>query len=470
MVKPDRKKELELILTKAEAQEVVHQGDEAIVFKLLELSKEIQELRSKLGVQDSSSTPSGQIPVYQKPSTSKSRKKPGRKKGHVGVRRKAPIRIDHHQTHTLDTCPHCGDSVGKPTRRRKRVIEDIIDVEPEATEHEIEGYYCKTCKKIVEPVVVDALHKASIGHRTVALAAWLHYGVGITISQIINVYNFHLSFSISQGGLVQMWYRTQEILYGWYEQIGKEAKSSAVLHGDESGWRVSGSTHWLWCFTNPLVTYYMIQKSRGSPALFKFFGEAFEGCLISDFWKPYDMIHTGGRQYCMAHLLREIHDVDEKNQSPDWVAFSKKLRRLLGDALRLRTRRDQISQKEFDSKNARFDGRLEDLIFQHGSGDPDVKRIADRLTRSMEGLFTFLEQPDVEPTNNMAEREIRPAVIIRKNSLGNRSEKGANCQAVLMSIYRTLKKRGLNPIDTVVEALRKYVETGTVPPLPASHG
>ncbi len=88
----------------------------------------------------------------------------------------------------------------------------------------------------------------------------------------------------------------------------------------------------------------------------------------------------------------------------------------------------------------------------------------------MEGLFTFLDQPDVDPTNNMAEREIRPAVIIRKNSLGNRSEKGANCQAALMSIYRTLKKRGLNPIDTVVDALRKYVETGTVPPLPTSHG
>jgi len=317
---------------------------------------------------------------------------------------------------------------------------------------------------------MDALPKATIGHRVVALTAWLHYGLGNTLSQIIEVFNYHLRFKLSAGGLVQMWYRIQEILFKWYEQIGEEAKKSAYLHADESGWRVNGQTHWLWCFTNKTLTYYLIDQCRGSPVLFKFFGEVFNGCLITDFWRAYDMIRSGSRQYCLSHLLREIHDVDEKNESKDWRGFSKKLRRLLGDALRLYARREALSAEEFQSKNRRLDGRLETLIFNHGSTDPDVKRIADRLTWSMEGLFTFLDEEGVEPTNNHAEREIRPAVIIRKNSLGNRSEKGANCQAVLMSIYRTLKRRGLNPIDTVVDVLRKYVKTGVLPPLPTSDG
>jgi hypothetical protein len=360
--------------------------------------------------------------------------------------------------------------LGKATRRRKRIIEDIPEVEPESTEHEIEGYWCKTCKKIVEPVVADALPKAAIGHRAVALTAWLHYGVGNTLSQILNVYNDYLRFKLTAGGLVQMWYRIQEILYEWYGQIGREAKGSSYLHGDESGWRVNGKTHWLWCFTNESLTYYLIDRCRGSPVLFKYFEEEFKGCLITDFWRAYDLIQSGSRQYCLAHLLREIHDIDARNESDLWRQFSKKLRRLLGDALRLYVRRDTLSEEEFQSKRSRIDNRLELLLFVDQSEDADVRRISDRLCRSMEGLFTFLNEPGVQPTNNQAEREIRPAVIIRKNSLGNRSEKGANCQAVLMSIYRTLKRRGLNPIDTVVDALREYVKSGVLPPLPTSAG
>lgn len=469
MTNADHKNKLELVLTKREARKIYAQGQEAVAFKLLELSQRIKELEG--GPQAiNSSTPSGQVPVYQKPPASKSRKKPGRKKGHQGARRAPPLRIDRQVKHTLENCPNCGDSLGEKTRSRKRIIEDIPEVEPESTEHEVEGYWCKTCKKIVEPVVADALSKATIGHRAVALTAWLHYGVGNTLSQILSVYNYYLQFKISSGGLVQMWYRIQAVLYQWYEQIGREAKESAYLHGDETGWRVNGKTHWLWCFTNDSLTYYLIDRCRGSPVLFKFFGEEFEGCLITDFWRAYDMIRTGSRQYCIAHLLREIHDIDERNDSDDWSRFSKKLRRLLGDALRLHARRDQMSATEYQSKNDRFDKRYGRLVFGHDSTDKDVKRISERLSRSIDGLFTFLDEEGVEPTNNQGEREIRPAVIIRKNSLGNRSEKGANCQAVLMSIYRTLKRRGLNPIDTVVDALREYVKTGVLPPLPTSHG
>jgi hypothetical protein len=469
MNEADLKAKLELLLTEDEARAFYKRGTEAVVFKLMELSKRIRELEGKES-STSSSTPSGMKAPYEKPPASKPQKKPGRKKGHPGVRRKAPLRIDRHETHRLDSCPECGNPVGKVTRKRKRVIEDVKTVESETVEHEIAGYWCTTCKKTVEPVVEDAMPKATIGHRTVALTAWLHYGLGTTISQILDVYNYYLQFQVSAGGLVQMWYRIQEVLYAWYEQIEAEAKESSYLHGDESGWRVNGQTHWLWCFSNENLTYYMIERCRGSPVLFQFFGEEFKGCLISDFWRAYDMIRSGSRQYCLSHLLREIHDVDEKNGSEDWRGFSKKLRRLLGDALRLYARRKELSDEEFQSKNGRLDGRLETLIFNHGSTDPDVNRIADRLTRSMEGLFTFLDKEGIEPTNNQAEREIRPAVIIRKNSLGNRSEKGANCQAVLMSIYRTLKRRNLNPIDTVVNALREYVKTGTLPPLPTTLG
>jgi len=99
--------------------------------------------------------------------------------------------------------------------------------------------------------------------------------------------------------------------------------------------------------------------------------------------------------------------------------------------------------------------------------DADAKILVKRLIKYRDQLFTFLDHDGVPADNNHGEREIRPAVIIRKNSLCNRSEKGTNMQAVMMSVYRTLKLRGHDPIATAAQALRKYIEMGKLPPLPA---
>jgi len=445
-------------LTEEEANKIYEQGREAVVFVLLKLAQKLAEQ------EQSPSTPSAMIAVYQKPAVRTNGKTPGQKDGHDGVRRASPVKIDQYQEHRLKSCPQCGGEVSKPARTRKRIIEDIPQVEPVVTEHTIHGSYCSRCEKIVEPVVADALPGATIGNNLVALTAWLHYGLGNTLSQIVSVLNYHLQFKISEGGLIGMWNRLHEILYVWYEQIAEEARKAGVLHADETGWRVSGITHWLWCFTTQTTSYYMIDKSRGKAALMKFFTEAFEGILITDFWAAYDRITAGLKQKCMVHLFREIEKVLVRNKSPAWLAFSKKLKRLLRDTLRLK-KRDDVSEQQYASRRERFDVRLDEILQQQWE-DADAQRIVKRLTKYREDLFTFLDHDDVPADNNHAEREIRPAVIIRKNSLCNRSQDGADMQAVLMSVYRTLKLRGINPIQTIAMALRIYVQTGKVPPLP----
>jgi len=289
------------------------------------------------------------------------------------------------------------------------------------------------------------------------LSAWLHYSLGNTLSQIVEVFNFHLQMKLTSGGLVQMWYRLQAILYPWYEQIQREALRSAVLHADESGWRVNGKTHWLWCFTTRNLTFYMIDRSRGSPALMKFFIEEFAGTLVTDFWGAYNAVVCALRQTCLAHLLRELEHT-EKYKSPGkhWPAFAKKLRRLLGDAIRLWRRRGELPAAAYASRRARLAARLQELIDTPWK-DAQAKRLIKRLRRHQNDLFTFLDQADVPFDNNAAERAIRPAVIIRKNSYGNRSERGADCQAVLMSIFRTLKQRGHDPIRTIVQDRKSVV-------------
>ncbi len=152
------------------------------------------------------------------------------------------------------------------------------------TEHTIRRDWCPRCKKLVEPKVPDALPGATLGNRTAVMTGWMHYGLGNTISQIVNVFNYHLQMKLTRGGLVNLWRRLQDALFPWYEQIQAEALKSAVLHADETSWRVSGKTHWLWAFANHDLTYYMIDRSRGEPALLRFFIEEFDGTLVSDFW------------------------------------------------------------------------------------------------------------------------------------------------------------------------------------------
>ena len=453
-------------LTKAQARRLANEHPEVLALALLAASKRIAELQGQYQSQPTSpSTPSGMVPIYTKPNTPKRRKKPGAKKGHPGHRRKTPERIDERETHRLKRCPCCGGPLQRCQHKRTRIIEDIPEeIEPVVTEHTIHRDYCPKCKKHVEPVVPDAMPRATIGHHLISLTSWFHYGLGVTIDQIIDILSYHLQTELTPGGLINAWQRLSEILLSWYEQIAEEAKNSAYLHADETGWRINGQGCWLWCFANDRNCYYMIEYCRGSPVVQKFFTEEFDGVLITDFWAAYDSVDAADRQKCLPHLLRELEKVDKHNDSAEWRAFAKKLRRLLRDGMRLRKRPD-FAPGKFQSRVDRVNARLAKLATEDHL-DADACRLTKRLCRYGEYIFTFLDYSYVAADNNFGERQIRPAVILRKNSQSNRSDRGAATQAVLMSVYRTLRLRGLNPTKTITNALRTYLTTGELPPLP----
>jgi len=460
-------------LTKEQAQKLYKLGPEVVTLALLAASKRIAEQNVQLGKlqtpandqSPSPATPSGMVPVYAKPNKRKRNKKPGARNGHKGKRRTQPTRIDHQQEHRLECCPYCSGPLQRCQRQRTRITEDIPEqMAPEVTEHIIHRDYCPHCKKHVEPVVPDAMPNAALGHQVISLTSWLHYGLGITIDQIVDILSYHLQTKLTPGGLVNAWQRLTEVLADWYEQIAVQAKQSSYLHADETGWRVNGQTYWLWCFANDRNCYYMIDRSRGSPALLKFFTEAFDGVLITDFWAAYNSVDVRDRQYCLVHLLRELEKVEQSNHSSEWQSFAKRLRRLLRDGMRL-ANRSALPPDQYQHRCDRLNHRL---ATQSNSdyADTDTRRIAKRLCRYQEYIFAFLDYPEVSCNNNFAERQIRPAVILRKNSQSNRSSRGAATQAILMSVYRTLRLRGHHPTKTIADALKTYLTTGQLPPLP----
>ena len=450
-------------LTAAQVDAVLPHDRSAAIFVLLPLSAQIATNSTPAS---GPHTPSGSVPPYDKPAACPRRKKRGAQPGHAGASRPRPDTIDIHQAHQLPRCPCCGGKLTRTGRTRTRIIEDIPeDLGAQVTEHTIHRDWCPTCRTQVEPVVPDALPGCTLGNRTVALTAWPHYGVGTTTSQVVEVFNHHLKLPISDGGLTQMWHRLADVLTPWYEPIHRPCLASGVLHADETGWRVEGHTWWLWCFCTSDATYYAIDPSRGHPALDAVFVDEFRGILVTDFWKAYDAI---GRikPKCWPHLLRERKEVDNgPEEGGDWPDFAKRLRRLYGDAVRLESRREALEPAAFARKWCALHERIVDLSIGPWT-NAHARRLGKRSRDDGDQLLTFVEFEGVPSNNNHAERALRPAVLMRKASYGNQSELGAHTRSVLMSAYRTLKQRGLDPLEVTVAALRSYAQAGTLPPLP----
>jgi transposase len=206
------------------ARSLYAQGEEIVIFALLQLAA--LALTSPNINGEHPSTPSATVAVFQKENKQKGKrkKKPGGKPGHKGSRRPPPNithKLDHRATH----CPDCGTKLNKRKQTRTRLTEDIpANITPEVTEHTIHRDYCPHCKKIVEPAVPDAMPNATIGHRTVVLSAFLHYFVGTTISQIVEIFNTQFYFKLTPGGLIHLWHNLALVLMLWYEEIGCGSK------------------------------------------------------------------------------------------------------------------------------------------------------------------------------------------------------------------------------------------------------
>jgi len=443
-------------MTRDEAIAILDLEREEAIARILALAEKAEKY-DRLAGQLSPTTPSGMTAVYLKPPHKKRRKPPGRSKGHPGVARQRPNRVDQYQEHTLDHCPDCQSPLGESVDTYQRYIEDLPPVQPAVSAHTIHRYWCPQCKKIVSPSVTEALPNAMIGLRLVILTAWLHYLVGVSVNNLVKMVCVFSSFEVSAGGLTQAWKSLAWLLEPLYHQIGQKVSHSAVLSADETGWRLNGITHWLWCFATPELCYYLISPSRASPVVKKVLGRFFKGVLICDFWGAYNRLSALAKQRCFYHLFTELVKVDQRNSASEWKAFRKKLSRLLKDAIRLSNRQNQLSTKTCQHVKNRLYGRLEHLLAAPYS-ERHTKRLIKRLKRHQEELFTFLEYPQVSPYNNHAEQQMRKPVLTRKVSQQNRSKDGAKAQSILMSLFRSAELQGHNPVETILAMAKKALE------------
>jgi hypothetical protein len=269
-----------------------------------------------------------------------------------------------------------------------------------------------------------------------ALAADLNKHLGITMRTTCAILRCHFGLQLTPGGLSQALVRVARTLQAPFAALQETARGSRAIHADETSWWLGGHSAWLWVFTNQELTLYTVDN-RSQEVVRRILGDEYAGVLISDCLASYDP-HPGRKSKCCAHHLKAISEA--LRQAPDSV-FLSRVRALLKAAMLLHKVRDKLDAGQYQRHVAHLQRGLDELLAPTYS-HPEEERIANRLRKQRPHLLTFLEVPDVAPTNNLAERQLRPAVIARKLSCGNKTEAGKQCFEVLASLAATCAQQG----------------------------
>jgi len=414
---------------------------EELIEEILRLRKENEELKKKLGKKNALDEHKQFLKLDRLAKRALHPKTPGQKAGHPGVTRSKPPKIDRMVEQTLKKCPACDQRLSVSQETLEHIQEDIIPARVQTTCYKKHRYYCRQCEKLVTaPCAADEIPNSYLGPNVLIQAVILKYHHGLPFNKIAEVFDGLCGLKVSEGALAQALQRMSEWLKIEADEILKAIRISPHLHMDETGWKISGAKHWLWAAANEKLAHYKIAASRGAKVAREIIGKDYAGVIGTDFYAAYNRL-PGKKQRCLVHLLRTMREYRARDDSVEFIKHEKTLKRIVRDAIRLGERRKETEGKVYQRRVRRIKKRL----FAWASRDYENKnliRLAKRFLKYWTQLLTFLEYSDVSYHNNLAERMIRPNVIIRNRSFQNRSQQGAEAHGTHMSLIQTLRLQG----------------------------
>jgi transposase len=361
---------------------------------------------------------------------------------------------------TLEACPACGGPLEEERVDLAYRTEIPAHPRPQVTQYRVWVCRCTVCGHQVRgqhPALAPDQAGATahrLGPRVMAAAHVLHYGLGIPVRKVPTVLRLLTGVRLTQGTLTQDALRRAAGVVGTvYTQLRAAIPAAPVVHTDDTGWRVGSEPAFLMAFETEAATVYQVRPRHRHEEVQEVIPADYAGVMVTDRGRSYDAqaFDDVRQQKCLAHVQRSLSEVVETKIGRA-RHFGEGLKARLQDALQLWHAYHDGSATDFvtDAKALR-----EELTYQlrdRPLKDPDNQRLLNELGwhHDRGNLVRFLEDPRIEPTNNRAERALRPAVIARKVSQCSKNSRGTHAFEAFTSVVRTLTKQG---IDAVVEAL-----------------
>jgi transposase len=372
----------------------------------------------------------------------------GAPKGHPGYWHHTPDHIDEIKQVPLLECPSCHGALSAVQEIRSRIVEDLPPTPPPiVTQYLIERRYCKHCKQLVEADVPDALPGARFGLRVMLYVAYLKIGLAMPEQKVVQLLKSQHALVISPAEVISMLDQLRRVFGPHYALLAQKIRDAPVKGGDETGWRVDGTNHWLWTLITDEVAWYTVHRRRSYKVIQPILQDQQGKILVRDRLTTYNHLaveNNSAQQICWAHILR-----DSKRHAKNYDEGKTIHRRLKSIFTQAKAIAPKGTAADIERLLSRID-RFGTLRFEHKS----LRTFRDSICKKHRGnLFHFVTNPAVPPTNNWSERSIRKGVIIRKISNGNRSDKGARILETLLSIIETFKLQGKNPLTGMRQLL-----------------
>lgn len=439
----------------------------AVQLVLVALWEEVQFLRVRVrkleeqvgqNSRNSSRPPSSDPPGTLKRERKPSGRRPGGQEGHEGTGR--PLRPLEELRAVIpvkpEVCSRCGhsfDASQEDVCPRRHQVTEIPPVVAETTEYQLHTLECGVCgfRTCAEwPLGVPS---GAFGPRVQAMVADLSGQYHLSKRSVAGLLADFFGVEIGLGTISSLEQTMSEALVEPVYEALASVQESSVANMDETGWRQGNGQPkaWLWTAVTATVTVFLIRLSRGGQVSRELLGESFGGILGSDRWSGYNWIATAQRQICWAHLLREFTKFVERSGASERIGQP-----LLQAAEEIfvwwyRVRDGTLSREEFKRTMAPLQARVVEQL-RAGAECEHAKTAGacKQILKVESALWTFVRVEGVEPTNNVAERAVRPGVLWRKGSFGTQNEAGSRFAERIMTVVATCKQQRRNVLEYLV--------------------
>jgi transposase len=436
--------------------------------QLAEARAEIAELRAQLGKNsgNSSKPPSSDAPWVRRRSKVPSGRKPGGQPGHKRNMRDlvGPERVDHVVTHAPERCWRCERSltsapVVEETLRHQ--IAELPVIRAVVTEHVCVAKLCE-CGEVTEARLPADAPRGQFGPRLLAAITVLSGRYRTSRREVSAIFDSLFNIRLSTGMIDKTCQKAGKLMEPAVEEVAQALAGAEVANADETSFRFAGDKGWLWVAVCAGFTLFRLVPGRGSDFARQLLG-GFHGVLGTDRWVGYGWFDAASRQLCWAHIKRNLQALVDR--AGDGALFGQAGLLLIKEMFELwHLHKADSDRTALRTAMANIESRWSTLLEVHaGSPCAKTRGLVRDMTAYRAALWAFTRLPGVEPTNNSAERALRPAVLWRKGSFGTQSEAGAAFVAGILTVAATCARQG-RPLYPYLTDLFAAHHAGSAPP------